>query len=544
MPQTGKDEILVIEKLAVKIDELESRLQQIEGLLANSGLLERSGEAEEYIDDLPHLESATVESKVGEYGLAWLGAFVLFLSMAFLMTYLYNNGHVFLSTVLGYSLAAGLFLLTHFMRSTLPYLVSLFKLIGHILIYYTTLRLHYFLTQPLISSAAVTLLLLAISLGSLFYIAMREKSELLGGLTIILLFITAIVSDSTHILLAILGVIGIVALIMFTTRTWWRIFFLALILVYLGHLMWLLSNPLMGHPLQAVSAHQYNLGYLAIYAVLFTLPLLVKDKERFPEIVFPASFLLNGAGFSIICWLVVLTFFQDNYTAISGAVAIYCILFSILIRKKTDFKFAAAYYACAGFMALSIAVATYTGIPDVYPWLALQSLLVVSMALWFRSRFIIVVNTFLFLFFFLAYIIGAPPAGFTSFTFVIVALASARIMNWQKERLALKTEMMRNTYLASSFFGLLYGLYHAVPQQHITLAWAGAATLFFLLSIWLRNVKYRWLAILTLVATCIYLFAVDLARMGIGYSIVAFLIIAIISLSASLYYAKRKRDIE
>jgi len=541
MSQSDNDVGAILKKITEKLDKVEQRVKRLE-FFVDSGEFET-----EQLQTAPEapvsVKNESVESRVGEYGLAWLGTIVLFLSISSLMAYLYNNGYIVFSSILGYSLSVFVFVAVKYLRRTAPYLVLLLTLIGHILIYYTTLRLHYFSAQPLVSSMFITLILLAGALGAQLYFSVHKKSELLAGLTILLFLTTAIISNSSHIYLSIISLTAAIALYLFVAHTWWRLLLFTIILVYSSHLIWLFNNPIMGNPFQPMTAHQYNHIYLALYGVLFSLPLLVPRKERFSRAIFPAIFLLNGFVFFVLCAFVILMFFQEQYSEISLAISVFCISFSILLKKKTDLHFAPSFYACFGFMALSLALKSLAGLPDVYPLLMLQSLLVVSMALWFRSRIIVVVNSFLFLFILLAYLLSSPSANFTNFTIVFTALATARIMNWQKERLTLQTEMMRNINLVSAFFMLLFSLHHAAPSQHVTLAWAGAASLYFIMSIWLKNEKYRWMAILTLVAACIYLFTKGLAIMGVGYSIVVFLAIAIISISASLFYTNQKKKL-
>jgi len=67
-----------------------------------------------------------------------------------------------------------------------------------------------------------------------------------------------------------------------------------------------------------------------------------------------------------------------------------------------------------------------------------------------------------------------------------------------------------------------------------------AAVLYFILSILIKNIKYRYLALATMGATAIYLFIVDLARVEIIYRVVAFLFLAIVSILLSLYYTRRR----
>jgi len=152
-------------------------------------------------------------------------------------------------------------------------------------------------------------------------------------------------------------------------------------------------------------------------------------------------------------------------------------------------------------MALSVAVYGYSKLPNAYWLLALQSLLVVSWALWFRSKIIVVMNTVLFIGILLLYIAFYPSVDKVNIAFVITAFISARIINWKKERLTLQTEMIRNAYLITLFFTMLFALYHLVPQQYVTLSWTGAAVFYFIFSLALKLIKYRWMAIATVLVT-------------------------------------------
>jgi len=113
------------------------------------------------------------------------------------------------------------------------------------------------------------------------------------------------------------------------------------------------------------------------------------------------------------------------------------------------------------------------------------------------------------------------------------------VINWQKARLNIQTELIRNTYLLTLFITTLNALYQAVPGPYVTLSWTLAGVVFFTLSLLLRSMKYRWMALAGFIATAIYLFAVDLAKVEIIYRIVAFLFLAIISIGFSIYYVKK-----
>jgi hypothetical protein len=192
-------------------------------------------------------------------------------------------------------------------------------------------------------------------------------------------------------------------------------------------------------------------------------------------------------------------------------------------------------------MAMSIFLYGMVGFPDAYLLLSLQSLIVVSIALWFRNRLIIIMNSLLFLAILFIYLATSKSVDGANFSFAIVSLVSARIINWQRERLMIKTDLIRNLYLVIGFFMVMLALFHAVPKQFVALSWTIAALLYFGLSFVLRNVKYRYMALGTMISAAIYLFVVDLARIEVIYRVLALLFLAIVSIGISIYYTNRIR---
>ena len=240
----------------------------------------------------------------------------------------------------------------------------------------------------------------------------------------------------------------------------------------------------------------------------------------------------------MVLLLDVLMFYIKSYSGIFAGIFIACLGWSIFLKFRTGRVFDPAFYAIFSFLALSAAVYGYTGLPGAYLLLSLQSLLVVSWALWFRSQFIVVVNTILFVGMLLVYLISGTYLDKVNFTFAITAFLTARLINWQKMRLELKTEMYRNVYLLSLFFTFAFAIYHAVPSHYVTPAWTGIAILYFILSLILKNTKYRWMAIAMLLVTAVYLFVVDLAHMETGYRVIAFLFLAVVLFGTSIYFTR------
>jgi len=239
--------------------------------------------------------------------------------------------------------------------------------------------------------------------------------------------------------------------------------------------------------------------------------------------------------------LTILTFFKPQLDLLNLLLAVFFIAGASLNWVYRQGKYTSSIYACFGYLALSIAIFAQFDSPQYFIWLGWQSLLVISSALWFRSRIIIVVNSLIYLGIFLAYLYLAPSTNLVNLSYAIIALTSARILNWKKERLELKTDMIRIAYLASAFIIVLYGLYNAVPSNFVSLSWLVAALFYFVMSQLLNNMKYRWMAFLTIFALIVHVFLIDLARLDAAFRIILFLAIGTALLGLSLFYTRYRK---
>jgi hypothetical protein len=163
---------------------------------------------------------------------------------------------------------------------------------------------------------------------------------------------------------------------------------------------------------------------------------------------------------------------------------------------------------------------------------------VVTTAIWFRSRFIVVANFLIYVAVVAGYVMVAKQESGISLGFGIVALVTARILNWKKDRLELKTELMRNAYLASAFVVFPYALYHLVPAAYVGLAWVGVALFYYGMNLVVRNRKYRWMGHATLLLTALYLLIVGTRQFEPVYRILSFLVLGTVLLVVSLIFTR------
>ena len=536
-------------ELVEKINSLEQRLGRVEEQL-NAAVVNlapvrqdryQPQQAETPVDEELVMDKGLIESNIFEYGLAWFGSLVLLFGIAFLSNFARNYLNGPLASLVGYGAVAGIFLLAWYLRDSFSHLSFMLNLSAHLLVYYITLRLFFFIDHPVIPAKGVVLFMLLSLICVQFYLAIRQRSELLAVIALLLSLATALFADITFVSLPVIILTSLFSLFLFFRFGWWKLMLVSLVFAYISQSIWLVNNPIMGNPFGIFPTHPFNLLSLFAIGTIYSAVPMIRQEGKFPDGIYPATIIINGFMFSAVLMLVVASFYTGTYLVIFAVIFAMCLFYSIFLKYRTGRIFDPAFFAIYSFMALSVTVYGYSKLPDALWLLALQSLLVVSWALWFRSKIILVMNTSLFtgiLAFYMAYY---PPVDKVNFAFVITAFISARIINWKKERLTLKTEMLRNTYLILLFFTMLYALYHAVSRQYVTLSWTGAAVFYFIMSLILKNIKYRWMAIATVLFTGFYLFFVDLSHLETGYRVLAFLFLALISLGASLYFTKKVR---
>jgi hypothetical protein len=489
-------------------------------------------------------EEKGIESMIGRFGLASLGNIVLFFGITFLVQYLMNSGQHLLSVLLGYASATGIFFLAKYLKKSNVSLAFMFKITGQILLFYITIRLHFFTSAPLIPQKSLSVALLFAVIGYQVYWAIRNKSQTLSVISVIFALTAALVTDSTHITLPIVTIGAAVSVYYFYRFRWQPLVIYTILLTYSAFFLWLFGNPFMGHPMALISIHHYGIIYLFLLGAIYSSLLLFRGKESASDGFFAGVTFTNGLIFTFLLSLIVLRFFSNDYVLLFLVITICCLAFSALLHSRSDWNFASAFYALYGFMAMSIALYGLYGFPKAYLLLSVQSLVVVSMALWFRNRLIVVMNSLLFLFILMVYLFSSEPTDSVNFSFAIISIVSARIINWQSSRLKIETHIMRNLYLIEGFVMVMLSLYHSVPKHFITLSWIVAALVYFVLSIFLKNVKYRYMALGTMICAALYLFMVDLASIELIYRVMALLLLAAISIGISMYYTNHIKNQE
>lgn len=481
-----------------------------------------------------------LEQRIGQFWLPRIGIIVFIVGFAILLTLPYKSLPAILPSLMGYLFTAFLFGLAKYWKNSLPHLSDYLTSGGFVSLYLSSMRFYFFGSEKAIDSLTVIIILLLIVTTIILISAFRKNSANLAGLGITLGFVTAILSDDSFLIFFAITLFSIVVVLFKLKNKTNFILFYGITLAYLTHLIWFVNNPFLGNTLKTISEPEINLLFILIYVLIFSFAYLFSSKDEQDNYVSASAAMFNsGAGYGLLILITLLTspsLFSLYH--LLAALIFLAIAITYWIKKRNIYS--TFFYAMTGYAALSVAIIGQFDRPDYFYWLVWQSLFVVSTAVWFRSKFIIVANFIIYLLIFFGYLIVSELIGGISLSFGIVALLSARILNWKKDQLKLETEQMRNAYLLAALFIIPYAFYHMFPSGYVSLTWIAIAIIYYILSVILKNFKYRWMALATYFLTVIYVFILGITSTDTLWKIISFLVLGATLIIVSLIYTRKK----
>ncbi len=524
------------------LKELEGRIARIElqlGVDAEAQASEATAEVRSPGDDTED----SLETRVGENWFARVGIAVFALGVIFLLTLPYEHFPPYVPSLIGYVIVSAMFILSRYWKVSYHHVARYLLGGGMALLFFATLRLFHFGVIPVSSGKGVEFALLAAVVILDFTIAVRQQSTHLFVLSVFLGFLTSLAGTTPVVTFVVITVISILSSALALREKWRWALAPVLLGSYLTHVVASLRGPLFGVLEQQVTIPVVDLGFVLVYAVVFGVAdFLSVDREKEDRRLIIDS-ILNGLVSYGVLFILTISVFKEHVPLWHLLASGIYLAIATFYWKNLGSRYGTFVYAMLGYAALSVAIISLFAVPDVFVWLCWQSILVLTTAVWFRSRFIVVANFVIFLTVYFAYLLLAGTVGVVGISFGIVALLSARILNWKKDRLELRTEMMRNAYLASALFVLPYALYHVLPAGYISISWLGLALFYYLAGRLLHNRKYRWMALLTMSLTIVYVMTVDLVGLDPVIRVISFLVLGSALLTVSMFYSRRSREI-
>jgi hypothetical protein len=486
-------------------------------------------------------EDEILEFKIGQSFFAKTGILAFIVGIIFLLTLPLENLPAMFPILFGVAVSAGFLLLPNVIKNVLPHFHGHMIGGGIALLFFTVLRLQFFVEQPLIQSKfAEVILLNGVFAGGLL-IALKRNSAYIASLAITLGYTAALIGENPYFIFASITIIAAISAYIKIKFKWENFFTFSIILGFFTHLMWMLNNPLLGNGVKIVTDPALNIFFLFVYLAVFNFAYTSRHAEKEEGALKIFNLATSGLLFYALLLAATLSGKNHEYFTVSHfAASIIFLSYSAFFWRKEKSKYITFFYAMFGYLALSSAIIYEYNIPNSFVLLCWQSLVVLSTAVWFRSRFIVVANFFIYLFILLLYLPMAEVISPVSLSFGIVALFSARILNWQKERLELKTENMRNLYLLFALLLIPYVFYKMFPAGYVALSWVGVAVTYYVLSNLMKIKKYRWMSLLTFLMTILYVSLLGLTSSELIYKVVSFLVLGSVLIGISVLYGKSK----
>ena len=532
--------IKYLNKLENRISNIENRLRIFSG---EESTIETPGSENSNETLAKEKNEDQLELRIGQFWLAKVGIVVLIIGFAFLLTLPYENFPLGIPSFIGFLLAGSLALLSRYWKNNFPYICSYLTSGAFVLLYFATLRLHFFSLTSIFGNIFFEIILLLIISAITLAYSIKKRSVYFSALSLTFAFATAIVSDNSFFLFFVTAFLSALVIYLKIKFQWQNLVIYGIVLAFFTHLLWFLNNPVIGKTFQLVSSPDINVLFLLLYASIFLFGNYMGEKtsEDYNTIISNALSIVFSYGLFLL-----ITFIQ--YSSVIGfyhlTASIIFLMFSVLYWTKFKSKYSTFILAMTGYLALSVAIIIQFELPNFFIWLCWQSLLVLSTSVWFRSRFIVTANFIIYLLIIIAYLVYEGKINAVSISYGVVALLSARILNWKKDKLELKTEYMRNFYLLIALLIIPYALYNVLPPEFVGLSWLAVAIIYYALSIILKNKKYRWMALLTLLLTVVYVFILGISSSSSTYKIVSFLILGIVLILLSIIYSRNKLKAE
>jgi hypothetical protein len=533
-----------ISALLERLSAIERRIERLEARAGGASV--RDSERDES-SSIPtptgEQREEALELEIGEHWIPRIGIFVLTLGIGFLLAFPFSAIPTYVSPIAGYLIAGVGFILSLRWRALLPHVASTTRAGSVALLYFATMRLAFFSPDPPLSNGPVeSALLLIVVAGTLFF-ALRPPSLFLATLSLGLGFVTALVNGDE--LFASLVVVAVAALGTELARrfAWKNLALFNAVASVLTLLLLFLNNPLLGNPFHLLPVTPWSVAtLLSVMSIIAIGTLFRRGEEGEP----PATIAVSAvSGLVAYLLLLFMTLKEHGDTLAAYHIAAFGLLLALSVAFwiKERSTYSTFIYAMLGYMAMSVAILAYFPQPDYFIWLSWQSVLVVSTAVWFRSRIIIGANFFIYLMILGSYLALAPSVGVVSVSFGFVALLTARILNWKKDRLVLRTEQMRNAYLACALFIFPLALSNGLPGAYVSLSWTVVALFYYAMSVVVKSRKYRWMALATFGATVVRVLVVDIVNLQPEYRIVTFLAVGLVLLWLSISYARKRTSL-
>jgi hypothetical protein len=480
---------------------------------------------------------------VGQNWFALVGIVAVVAGLSFMLAQPWSGLPPWVPPLGGAATAVVLLVLASRWRGTYELVARFFWGGGLAVLYFSVVRLFFFGNPSVFPAdtvgSGVCLFAAALAVVAVGY---RRDSIWLAGLGLLAVAASSLILGGAGATWTSLLLLAGLVTVLVARRGWDALLVPGTVLGPLVYALWMMNGPQLGRPPRLMADGGAGPLVLLLHAGIIAAGYLLRKGVRTEGPLLGVGSALNCAlGYGVFLVHTVGAY-RSALTGLHAAGFAVFLGIAITFWLRAQSRIATFLYAMTGYLALSVAILKAVTGPEVFVWLSVQSVVVVATAIWFRSRFIIVANFLIYVMIVLGYVVAVKAESGISLGFGLVALASARILHWQQQRLELKTELMRNAYLASAFVVFPYALYHLVEGKLVALAWVGLALFYYLANLVVRSPKFRWMGHATLLLTALYLAIAGTSRFSPAYRVLSFLVLGMVLLVVSVVFTRlRKR---
>ncbi len=524
------------------LKDLDLRISRLETRIGVKGYSIGESGHSDTIEDRSTITKASADESFGENWFANLAIIVFSIFFTYFIIKPYEGTNQFFPPLIGLIISVGIISVSKFILKSFSVISRSFYGIGFLLLYISFLRLFHFSSSPALNNELFESILLLGFSSLTVYVAIRKKSNTLSILGVILLSTTSLLINIALIHFLLLTLISLLIIYCYLKLSFTSATYLAacIFVVYFAFAVWTINNPIVGNNIEIVKSPLISFYFLLFYMVLFAYGFLGKQKEESSEDLKSIISYINA----LTCFIIFVPFaffgFRSSAVLLYLSFSVVSLSVAVLYWRQTKSKYSTYIYALLSFVALSLAIIAAIKLPTAFIPLIWQSLIVIVFAIWFNSKGIVVSNFVMFILIFTAYLLTSQSFSLIGLSFGAIALISARLLNWQKKRLTLKTEMMRNIYLIIAFLSIPFTMIKSLPENYVGLSLILLSSIYYVLSAVLSNIKYRWMAHFTLLGTMIYVLIFLLGSLDNTFQVITLLTLTIALISVSIFFNKMK----
>jgi len=284
-----------LNRILKSLKNIENRLSHVE-----TKLQIQTETVEDEVQPTPALvEPATnddFEIRLGEYWIPKVAIVVFIIGMVFFLTFPLEGLPIGFPIVFGYLMTVVVLISSKLLKKSFAQFSGYAVGGSMVICYLTTLRLHFFGIEQLITSPGIEMLLLIIVTAGSVIIAVKKRSVYLVALGLLLGYVTAMINSNPYLSFITLVILSAVVVYLTLKYSWHGLVIYGIVLTYFVHLLWFLNNPFLGNAMQIVTSPQVNVLFILGYFFVFSLGSMLRaDREEEKFNVILSSF-LNAAG--------------------------------------------------------------------------------------------------------------------------------------------------------------------------------------------------------------------------------------------------------